>query len=78
MSTDQTREITSFFDQQQTVDARQRKVDEESVRIHVRQNASMCFFDDEDVQARTKKVFQTCKYKLSELGAHWRRNRQAY
>uniref|UniRef100_A0A914DJW1 BED-type domain-containing protein n=1 Tax=Acrobeloides nanus TaxID=290746 RepID=A0A914DJW1_9BILA len=46
--------ITSFFDQKKTIHERQREMDEQLVRIMVRQNASLSFFDDEDVQARTK------------------------
>lgn len=49
------------------IEKRQQNLDEELVRIQVRQNASMCFFDDEDVQARTRKAYPDLKVNFISL-----------
>ncbi|MGN6530860.1 MAG: zinc finger BED domain-containing protein [Ginsengibacter sp.] len=53
--------ITSFFAQHNSEMERQLQMDEQLVRIMVRQNASLYFFDDADVQEMARKAFPGLK-----------------
>ena len=56
--------ITSFLHQSKQIQDRQKEMDEDLVKIMVRQNASFCFFDDAGVHKLCKKAYPDLKVAL--------------
>ena len=59
--------ITSFLHQSKQLQERQKEMDEDLVKIMVRQNASFYFFDDAGVHKLCKKAYPDLKVDLMIL-----------